>query len=198
MNLLTRVTIALFVILAVASLAITALKQRRFTQMQVLLSQKRFDELFEVLDSKLVRYLFPEYNREYLRLNAYLVKGDTKAAGRVLDGLLTQKASREQRIDLVIKALNIYVSEGKVKRAKAMLDEIESWDDKKLAPKQRECRQLYDVVLLKKTSHIREMEEELQTAKGARRSHLEYLLALQYEAEGDMERRNEHLGNVRG
>lgn len=198
MKLFTQITIALFVILAIASLAITALKQRRFMQMQTLLNQKRFDELFELLDSKLVRYLFPEYNREYLRLNAYLVKGDTKAAGRVLDGLLTQKASRAQRIDLVVKALNIYVSEGKTKRAKAMLDEIESWDDKKLAGKQRECRQLYDIVLLKRTSHIDEMEQELQTAKGARRGQLEYLLALQYEMRGDMERRNEHLKNVRG
>lgn len=198
MKLFTQITIALFVILAIASLAITALKQRRFMQMQTLLNQKRFDELFELLDSKLVRYLFPEYNREYLRLNAYLVKGDTKAAGRVLDGLLTQKASRAQRIDLVVKALNTYVSEGKTKRAKAMLDEIESWDDKKLAGKQRECRQLYDVVLLKRASHIDEMEHELQTAKGARRGQLEYLLALQYEMRGDMERRNEHLKNVRG
>ncbi len=198
MKLFTQITIALFVILAIASLAITALKQRRFMQMQTLLNQKRFDELFELLDSKLVRYLFPEYNREYLRLNAYLVKGDTKAAGRVLDGLLTQKASRTQRIDLVVKALNIYVNEGKTKRAKAMLDEIESWDDKKLADKQRECRQLYDIVLLKRTSHIDEMEQELQAAKGARRGQLEYLLALQYEMRGDMERRNEHLKNVRG
>ena len=55
-------------------------------QMQTLLNQKRFDDLFELLDSKLVRYLFPEYNREYLRLNAYLVKGDTKAAGACSTG----------------------------------------------------------------------------------------------------------------
>ena len=115
----------------------------------------------------------------------------------------TGRIARKGRGALTIRTIRLndwvrFVSEGKTKRAKAMLDEIESWDDKKLAGKQRECRQLYDIVLLKRTSHIEEMEHELQTAKGARRGQLEYLLALQYEMRGDMERRNEHLKNVRG
>lgn len=193
LQILTIVTIVMFVVLAIISIAIAINKRRAFAKLTMLVDQRKFDEFSRLIDAPFTRLTFPDYNRTYFKLNAYMVKGDDKAALEVLDDLLTRKTSAEQRADLVIKAFNVYISLNKGKKAKAMLKEIEQLDPSKYKSAQDDCRMMYDIAVLKKYNYIELMESALEKKSGPARGQLEYLLALQYQNKGNMEKRDEYL-----
>lgn len=193
LQILTIVTIVMFVVLAIISIAIAINKRRAFAKLTMLVEERKFDEFFRLIDAPFTRLTFPDYNRTYFKLNAYMVKGDDKAALEVLDDLLTRKTSAEQRADLIIKAFNVYISLNKGKKAKAMLKEIEQLDPSKYKSAQDDCRMMYDIAVLKKYNYIELMESALEKKSGPARGQLEYLLALQYQNKGNMEKRDEYL-----
>ncbi|MDM8300386.1 tetratricopeptide repeat protein [Collinsella tanakaei] len=193
LQILTIVTIVMFVVLAIISIAIAINKRRAFAKLTMLVEERKFDEFFRLIDAPFTRLTFPDYNRTYFKLNAYMVKGDDKAALEVLDDLLSRKTSAEQRADLIIKAFNVYISLNKGKKAKAMLKEIEQLDPSKYKSAQDDCRMMYDIAVLKKYNYIELMESALEKKSGPARGQLEYLLALQYQNKGNMEKRDEYL-----
>ena len=193
LQILTIVTIVMFVVLAIISIAIAINKRRAFAKLTMLVEERKFDEFFRLIDAPFTRLTFPDYNRTYFKLNAYMVKGDDKAALEVLDDLLSRKTSAEQRADLIIKAFNVYISLNKGKKAKAMLREIEQLDPSKYKSAQDDCRMMYDIAVLKKYNYIELMENALEKKSGPARGQLEYLLALQYQNKGNMEKRDEYL-----
>ena len=193
LQILTIVTIVMFVVLAIISIAIAINKRRAFAKLTMLVEERKFDEFFRLIDAPFTRLTFPDYNRTYFKLNAYMVKGDDKAALEVLDDLLSRKTSAEQRADLIIKAFNVYISLNKGKKAKAMLKEIEQLDPSKYKSAQDDCRMMYDIAVLKKYNYIELMENALEKKSGPARGQLEYLLALQYQNKGNMEKRDEYL-----
>lgn len=193
LQILTIVTIVMFVVLAIISIAIVINKRRAFAKLTMLVEERKFDEFFRLIDAPFTRLTFPDYNRTYFKLNAYMVKGDDKAALEVLDDLLSRKTSAEQRADLIIKAFNVYISLNKGKKAKAMLKEIEQLDPSKYKSAQDDCRMMYDIAVLKKYNYIELMESALEKKSGPARGQLEYLLALQYQNKGNMEKRDEYL-----
>ena len=189
----TTVTIVMFVILAIITVFITINKRTLFAKLSMLIEQGKYDEFFRKIDSPVTRLVYPDYNRTYFKLNAYMMKGDYKAASGVLDDLLSRKTSSEQRADLVIKAFNVYISMNKGKKAKAMLDEIEQLDSSKYESDKQDCRMMYDIAILKKSNYIDQMERALDNMTGPARGRIEYLLALQYQNRGNMAKRNEYL-----
>ena len=190
---LRPITIGLVVIMALFW-AFSAIKKRTmFNRLQTLLSQQKYDEFYGVLDSKLCGLLFPEYNRTYLRLNAYLMQGREEEAEVIFNDLLTRRLPKRQRIDLVIKAFSFFVERKNKKRSRELLNEIESWEDESAAKLKRECRRSYDILILKRSSYIEEMKRELEAAKGMQRTQLIYYLALQYENKGDKKTSDRYL-----
>ena len=101
LQIFTIVTIVMFVVLAIITLFISINKRTLFAKLEGLIEQGKFDEFFKRIDSPMTRLVYPDYNRTYFKLNAYMMKGDYKAANTVLDDLLSRKTSPEQRADLV-------------------------------------------------------------------------------------------------
>lgn len=192
-RILTIVTIAMFAVLAVITVFISIQKRTMFAKLGQLLEDGKYDEFFRLIDSRIARLVYPDYNRSYFKLNAHMIKGDWKEAEKLLDDLLARKVSDEQRADLVIKAFNIYISLSRGKKAKRMLDEIERLDSAKYGDSQQDCRMMYDIAILKQYNYIDRMEQALDRLHGPARGRIEHLLALQYQNKGDMAKRNEYL-----
>lgn len=192
-RILTIVTIAMFAVLAVITVFISIQKRTMFAKLGQLLEDGKYDEFFRLIDSRIARLVYPDYNRSYFKLNAHMIKGDWNEAEKLLDDLLARKVSDEQRADLVIKAFNIYISLSRGKKAKRMLDEIERLDSAKYGDSQQDCRMMYDIAILKQYNYIDRMEQALDRLHGPARGRIEYLLALQYQNKGDMAKRNEYL-----
>ena len=55
-------------------------KRTTFKSIQQLMAAKQWDEFDRLLDGKLTSMLYPRYNRDYLRLNSYLLRDDHKRA----------------------------------------------------------------------------------------------------------------------
>ena len=91
-----------------------------------LFESKLYDEFLETVDEPLSKFFVPAYNREYLRLNAHMAKGDAEAAKRSFDQLLTMRSSRTQRDDLLFKAFQFYMQQEQWDDAKDVLDEMEA------------------------------------------------------------------------
>lgn len=193
-NLDTRaISIGAIVIMIAISAFFSIKKRTMFKRLQTLMAQEKWDEFYALLDSKLAAFLYPEYNRTYLKLNSYLMREDTKSAKKIFDDLLERKLPKMQRIDLVIKAFNFYISQNNGKRAKELLAEIEANDDEKMKPVAHECRLMYDTVIGKSSANIEELEREIEGADTLKRGRLEYLLALQYGNKGDKAKHDEYL-----
>lgn len=154
-------------------------REHAYRRVQRLFAQGRSDEVLGYLDRWWVRLCFPTYNLTLLRLNAELQRGDQKAAGALMGDLLRSKCTKKQRGDLLPRAFDFYLQNGKYKQAQVILDEITSTSTNPRFV--AECQLTYDITAKADTSHIAEMEKRAAHAEAAERMRLLHLLAIQYE-----------------
>lgn len=186
-------TIVLGVIL-IGMISFKAVKKRTtYKKLRNYLAREQYDEFFKLIDAPLTNALYPDYNINYFKLNAYLLKEDYEKANETLELLLRYPLKHQQRVDLARKAFNIYVGEGKRQQAKEMLDEILNWEGDEYKPYKRDAMLSYDIMILKKSNHIGELEALLDKTSGPQRGRLEYFIAVQYENAKNIEKRDEYL-----
>ena len=186
-------TIVLGVIL-IGMISFKAVKKRTtYKKLRNYLAREQYDEFFKLIDAPLTNALYPDYNINYFKLNAYLLKEDYEKANETLELLLRYPLKHQQRVDLVRKACNLYVGEGKKQQAKEMLDEILNWEGDEYKPYKRDAMLSYDIMILKKSNHIGELEALLDKTSGPQRGRLEYFIAVQYENAKNIEKRDEYL-----
>ena len=170
-------------------------KRTTFKRLQQLMAAKQWDEFDRLLDGKLTSMLYPRYNRDYLRLNSYLLREDHKRADEMFNLLLGLNLPKMQRVDLVIKAFNYYVGQEDRKKSKELLHEIEGFEGGQAEAVAHECQLMYDTMILKRHNDIPELERMLKEAGDdkVKSCRLEYLLALQYKNKGDEAKFQEFL-----
>ncbi|KUH58140.1 hypothetical protein AUL39_07955 [Tractidigestivibacter scatoligenes] len=173
------VTIALIAAAAAYFIVEQLMRSTRLNKFALLLRDGRCDEALELLDKPSSKWLYPPFNREYMKLNAYLVKDDVEGASRQFDVLLTMRSSKNQRSEVVVKAYRFYMEHERYKDAKPLLDEIEKTADKGVA---KESRLMWEIFAENDSSHITEMEQQFKEAKSPQqRMRLALLIATQYE-----------------
>lgn len=170
-------------------------KRTTFKRLQQLMAVKQWDEFDRLLDGKLTSMLYPRYNRDYLRLNSYLLREDHERASEMFDLLLGLNLPKMQRVDLVIKAFNYYVGQEDRKKSKELLHEIKGFEGGQAETVAHECQLMYDTMILKRHNDIPELERMLEDVGDdpVKRCRLEYLLALQYQNKGDEAKFQEFL-----
>ena len=172
------ITIALIAIAAAYFIVEQIMRSTRLNKFALLLREGSCDEALELLDKPSSKWLYPPFNREYMKLNAYLVKDDVEGASRQFDVLLTMRSSKNQRSEAVVKAYRFYMEHERYKDAKPLLEEIEKTAEKPVA---EESRLMWEIFAENDTSHIPEMEKQYEEAKGQQRMRLALLIATQYE-----------------
>lgn len=150
------------------------------------------DELIDIANSKLARFLIPPYNRDYMKLSAYMLKEDEKKTHETLKILMSTKTNAPQRVDLLAKAFGLYMDKKDYKQAKACVDELETFRDNKAVAKNvamilPNLSETYEVFAEKNTSFIEKYEQELESAPAARKLQLSYLLSEMYKNKKDYE-----------
>ncbi len=173
------VTIVLICVAAAYFIIEQVLRTSRLGKFALLLRSDKYDEALDLLETPGSKWLFPPYNREYMKLNAYLMNDDEKSAAKQFDLLFSMRPSKKQRADLVVKAYRYYMEHERYKDAKPLLEEIEKTADKSVAD---ESRLMWDIFAESDYSHIDEMEVQYEKAKSAQeRMRLALLIATQYE-----------------
>lgn len=189
-----RIATYILAAILISMMIFKAVKKRTtYTKLQNHLARGEYDAFFKLLEAPLTNAFFPDYNLNFYRLNAYLLMDDTAKVNETLELLLKYPTKHKDRVELVVKAFNIYLGEGDKKRSREMLDEIINWEGDEYKSLKQDCLRSYDIVILKKSNHIGELESVLDMVSGPTRGRIEYFIALQYENAGNMEKRNEYL-----
>lgn len=153
---------AVVIICIAVSVFFSVKKRTTFKRLQQLMAAKQWDEFDRLLDGKLTSMLYPRYNRDYLRLNSYLLREDHKRADEMFDLLLGLNLPKMQRVDLVIKAFNYYVGQEDRKKSKELLHEIKGFEGGQAEAVAHECQLMYDTMILKRHNDIPELERMLK------------------------------------
>ena len=164
-------------------------KRATFRKLHNLLARGEYGEYLSLLDSFLIKYLYPKYNRLYMKLNGYLFMEDHDEASRLFEQMLSMHVTKKQRKDLVMKAFNYYVERMDKDHSSTLLAEIDTWEEE---AQKVEAHRIYDIFILKKYNYIEEMEARLNDVSGFDLGALEYLLSVQYENKGDARDFNEY------
>lgn len=184
-------TIGIIVLVAAFAALIYVEVQKRstFAKLEHYMAEQDFDNYLAVLDRPVTNILYPEYNRLFLRLNAYLGMGDNENTARVLDKMMTLRMTKQQELALALKAFSFYVEIEDKDGAGKMLERIEAHGSMEMA---QMSRQTYEIFLCGSTAYIDEMEAALADAPLPEQARLCQLLALQYESRGDQPRADEY------
>ena len=180
-------TLIITLIVLVVVIAADKIVRRRVSEhINALYSAGNGGDLLDYLDGHLVKYLYPAFNRAYMRVNAYELMGDSKGEGQEWALLLSEKRLDEkQRQAIVLRGFEFYLKEGKAKKARELLDEIEGWGE---FPSKDMYTVLYKVVAEKSADYISLCEDKLKSAQGADKLQLLYLLSKQYENAGQTDK----------
>lgn len=170
------------VVVALSTIVIQILKRTQFKKLLTYLQTGDFKTFEAKIDTPLMKYLYPQFNRDYLRLNAYVLQGDEKKIEAGLQRLLSYKMSKKQKEDVYMKAFNYYVGVEKPGKAKEALDLVKTLDHPAM---EAEAQRIYDIFMMKKSNYIDEMLEQFEMQDSTAKGVTAYLLSVQYENKGD-------------
>lgn len=147
-------------------------------------------ETYEAIAAKkLTMFLVPPFNLHYMRLNLYMMSEKEKETKEEFDFLLNMQTGTLMRREIVRKAYYYFVKRKDGKRCKALLDEFLTFAEEEEA---KECTLLYDIYILKKSSHIEELLKDLENLPPAEQAVNAYLVSLQYANQGKMDLAEEY------
>lgn len=161
------------------------LKNYQIKKYSTLLAKEEVDECLKLADSTFMKYLFPPYNLERLKLNAIMVRGKKKEIIAQYDRMFSMRLNDVQKENLALIAFNYYVRNEEKGRAEIMLSILKEGKNEQV---KKEAQVLYDIFLLKKFNYIEEMENILDEVDMQRRRLFEYLLYMQYTNKKDMKK----------
>lgn len=180
-------------VIVVISFGLTQyMKQAIFKKLLRNLQQGNFDVYFKTLDSFWCKYFYPVFNREYMRLNAYMMKGDKEKVEECFAILLRIRKAKKQELDIAIKAFYYYLDEENKRKCKELLQIIKKSENEAVL---NECQIIFDIFLCKETKYIEMMEEQLKdtTCTGLNRGMFDFMLGLQYGYRKEHEKEMAHL-----
>lgn len=153
------------------------------------LSNKNYDAAQKKLDGFWCMFTFSPYNREFLRLNAFMMQGDREKIEAQFDNMFDQlRMNKKQTYVLAQRAFYTYLETGEHEKAAVMLEKCKA-SGKEGSTKNMQL--MYDVMVDHKSNHIEEVQTRLETlqqkedaySKEANRVRIgiyEYLIGLQY------------------
>ena len=183
-----RKTLILFGIIVfvvvVVSFVLQFLRNSKQKQFMYLLQNNEFETLYKKIDSVYTKSIFPEYNREYIRLNALIMQDRKEEIDATFDKLIPMAKDKSAKIDILDKAFEYYVYDENQEKCDQIIKEIEKLDDEKML---KFAKMLYDIMILKKSNHIKEIEKDFDKQPAMQRAANAYLLSVQYKNKGNEE-----------
>lgn len=183
MSVTMQITIVLAVVLILIDFIMRRVASDRITRY---FAMGKYDELLKFTDSFIAKMYLHPFNRDFVRMNAYIAQGNDTEAVTVAERLLNARLNEKQRAAVVDKAFTLYLDAGRYKDAKKMLRLIEEREgDEDYA---RSCRQMYEIIANHSSVYLDDMLKEVEGATGERRAQLLSLIALQYGNRGQQEK----------
>lgn len=177
--------VALVIIFAIISIVAPNIIKKKYQDKFVeLFQKKKFDELEELLNKKIVKYTFMPFNIEYLRLNIAFVKDDEKAINNQFEVFSKMPMNTKQKEDVYVKYFNYYVMIEDMERAKKAYELVQGLKNENI---KKNADITYDIFCEKGYKYLDEIKESADNATGEMKGYNSYLVSLMYENKGDKE-----------
>lgn len=137
-----------------------------------------------IAGKKIVGLLVPPFNLHYMRLNLYMMLEKEQETEGEFDFLLAMSTGKTMRKEVIRKAYYYFVKRRDGARCRPLLDEFLTFASEEEA---KECELLYDIYILKKSNHIKELLVGIEELPLAQQAINEYLISLQYENQSRMD-----------
>lgn len=183
-NILVFIGIVVFVAVLI-SFMLQLLRNSRQKQFMYLLQNGKFDELYKKIDSFYTKLIFPEYNRDYVRLNALIMQDRKKDIDLTFEKLILMAKDKKAKIDILNKAFEYYVYEEDKRHCEKIMEEIKKFEDDQWI---KLSKMKYDILILKKSNHIEELEKDFDDQPVVQKINNAYLLSEQYRNLGNEEK----------
>lgn len=183
-NILVFIGIVVFVAVLI-SFMLQLLRNSRQKQFMYLLQNGKFDELYKKIDSFYTKLIFPEYNRDYVRLNALIMQDRKNDIDLTFEKLILMAKDKKAKIDILNKAFEYYVYEEDKRHCEKIMEEIKKFEDDQWI---KLSKMKYDILILKKSNHIEELEKDFDVQPVVQKINNAYLLSEQYRNLGNEEK----------
>ena len=184
------ITMAVLTVLLLSLYLVRAVLGSYYRNRLVACVQRCDLEAYEAIaGKKLTGLLVPPFNLHYMRLNLYMMLEKEKETEQEFDFLLAMSTGKTMRREVVRQAYYYFVKRRDGKRCSPLWDELLTFAEEGEA---RECDLLYEIYILKKSSHIKELQEGIEDLPLTERAVNEYLISLQYENQGKMDLAREY------
>lgn len=169
-----------------------AMKNSIMNRLMKYLRTGDFTAYFKILDSLSCKYFYPPFNREYMRMNAYVMQSNQAKVEEQFDLLLHMRMNKKQEMDVVVKAFYYYIDEDNDTKTSELLARMKKMGDEALT---QECQIVYDIFIQKAIKYIDTMLEQLRDPEvtGINRGMFHYMLAVQYANNKDAKEEMVHL-----
>ena len=74
------------------------------------MQQGDFNAYFKLLDSLPCKYFYPPFNREYMRLNGYIMKADKKKIEECFELILSMRMNKKQESRMLVMQSIYYLT----------------------------------------------------------------------------------------
>ena len=190
----------LWTIIAVAitlgiELVMGILKRYYASKLAQLLMSGQFEEFDKLVDKKLVRYLVPPFNLDYMKLNEAIAAGDDKKTAELLESFRNKRLNSEQQKAVYTHGFSFYMTKGNGDKARYYLDELGKLnvDEKDM----KTMKKLYAILIEKDKKLLERTVEETERLEGEERISNLMLLVQVYASLDDKENTEKYLAMLR-
>ncbi|MEG0329600.1 MAG: hypothetical protein RR602_00545 [Longicatena sp.] len=182
--------IILCIIIIILLIAPRIAKQVVYKKLTKLLSLHEYESFEKLLDGFVCTFSFRPFNREYMRLTAYLMSNDKEKIEGQFDNIFKRiKMKDAQKLSVAKRGFYFYLENKNFDKTKKMLTICKKSDSD--GNELHNMQLMYDILVLQKSDYISEIKERLESLKKVQATQntsahqvrigvFEYLLGLQY------------------
>lgn len=192
---MSKYVIVLFCVVLVLQLIyqykITKDRKKIEEEITLLILNNKYQEFYELIDSKKAIKLIPIYNRLYSKMNVAFIQNNDKLLDEVFNVMRKMELSNAKKEDVYSKAFNYYVEKGNEKKSKFFMEQLllVTTNQKLIELTKR----TYSILIEKSDEYLDQLLKEDKELKGYKRLSNDLLLSKIYENKGDKESANKYL-----
>lgn len=189
-----KTTVIIFVILTIIMLATQVYKPLQIKKISnnliMLVTKKKYDELYESLESEKEKKYIPDFNRFYLGMNAGILQNNNEKATQYFDLLLNCNLKEAENKTVFMRGLQYFVAMADKKRCKICCEELQKLemdsDTKKYLDR------INDVMILDKVDSLNELLDEIKDDNSPEVFANEFLISTIYKNLGNEDKEKQY------
>ena len=187
----TIIFIVLFVLILISTFALqSTLQKAKINKIFKFMQSGNIVAVEQELNSFSTKFLIPEFNREFIKLNIYFSEQNSQKIEQQFEVLFHLKMNAAQKKELTLKAFEYYVQLKDKEKAQSLLEELKSFEDVGMVA---HAQMLYDILIDQSTNYIDLLTEKLEEGNNMDRGMNAYLISLQYSYLHNKEKEQEFL-----